>query len=370
METERTSIWLRPERGSRGRAPEHTRDGIAAVAVRLADSDGLGAVTIRSVAEALGSGSASLYRYVESRDELVALMVDQVNGELDHTVTRPRRLARRPPRARPAEPRRSTCGTRGSPTRPPRRATSGRTPSRTSSTPWARCGDLDVDGHRKLEAIGVFSAVVRLLARTEIEQRGARPAAVAVSSRPPPTSCRAERRPPAPRRRDVSTARSSRTTTRPSGCSRASCAGCSSPSAATRRGRSPRGAHDRSRRRSRRPGRPGRPRTVACGSITTCSPTRAPVPTRAPAPTRVPAPRCTLLPMTAPAPTTTSTSTQLPGPTRAPSCTTAPASTYEVSASHAPLVHVGPRARPARHRARAARSARSHRGRPRTPPDP
>ena len=86
METEHTSIWLRPERGSRGRAPEHTRDGIAAVAVRLADSDGLAAVTMRSVAEALGGGSASLYRYVESRDELVALMVDQVNGEIDYTV--------------------------------------------------------------------------------------------------------------------------------------------------------------------------------------------------------------------------------------------------------------------------------------------
>src|SRR5690242_6048756 len=86
MGTEHTSIWLRPERGSRGRAPEHTRDGIAAAAVRLADSDGLGAVTMRSVAEALGGGSASLYRYVESRDELVALMVDQVNAEIDYGV--------------------------------------------------------------------------------------------------------------------------------------------------------------------------------------------------------------------------------------------------------------------------------------------
>jgi len=176
METERTSIWLRPGRGSRGRAPEHTRDGIAAVAVRLADSDGLGAVTIRSVAEALGTGPASLYRYVDSRDELVALMVDQVNGELDHTVLdhtdwladllalarQSRDVYLRHPWLVDAPAVPADLG-----------------PNAVAYLEHAldAMRDLDVDGHRKLEAVGVFSAVVRLLARTEIEQRESDPAA-------------------------------------------------------------------------------------------------------------------------------------------------------------------------------------------------
>ncbi|WP_240746930.1 TetR/AcrR family transcriptional regulator C-terminal domain-containing protein [Cryptosporangium phraense] len=39
---------------------------------------------MRKVATALGAGTASLYRYVTTRDELVALMVDAVNGELGY----------------------------------------------------------------------------------------------------------------------------------------------------------------------------------------------------------------------------------------------------------------------------------------------
>jgi AcrR family transcriptional regulator len=77
------SIWLRPERTGRGPVPEHDRARIAATAVALADEGGLGAVSMRKVATALGTGPASLYRYVDSRDELYELMVDSVAGELD-----------------------------------------------------------------------------------------------------------------------------------------------------------------------------------------------------------------------------------------------------------------------------------------------
>ncbi|KQY24802.1 hypothetical protein ASD16_04735 [Cellulomonas sp. Root485] len=174
METERTSIWLRPERGSRGRAPEHTRDGIAAVAVRLADSAGLDAVTMRSVAGALGGGSASLYRYVESRDELVALMVDQVNGELDYTVLQHTdwladllALGRQSRDVYLRHPWLTDAPA----------ATGDLGPNAVAYLEHAlgAMRDLDVDGHRKLEAVGVFNAVVRLLARNEIEQRGTDP---------------------------------------------------------------------------------------------------------------------------------------------------------------------------------------------------
>lgn len=174
METEHTSIWLRPARGSRGRAPEHTRDGIAAVAVRLADSDGLGAVTMRSVAEALGGGPASLYRYVESRDELVALMVDQVNGEIEHSALNHGdwladllELGRESRAVYLRHPWLLDTPA----------ATGDLGPNAVEYLEHAlrALRDLDVDSHRKLEAIGVFTAVVRLLARTEIEQHGVDP---------------------------------------------------------------------------------------------------------------------------------------------------------------------------------------------------
>ena len=58
------SIWSRAERSARGPAPEHSRAEIASAGVRLADGSGLGAVTMRSVAAAIGTAPASLYRYV------------------------------------------------------------------------------------------------------------------------------------------------------------------------------------------------------------------------------------------------------------------------------------------------------------------
>jgi AcrR family transcriptional regulator len=69
-------IWARPERAARGPRPAHSRDEVAAAAVRLADAEGLDAVSMRRVAAALGAGTTSLYRYVKSRDELLDLMVD------------------------------------------------------------------------------------------------------------------------------------------------------------------------------------------------------------------------------------------------------------------------------------------------------
>ncbi|TQM46162.1 TetR/AcrR family transcriptional regulator [Pseudonocardia cypriaca] len=77
------SIWLRPERTGRGPVPEHDRARISAAAVALADADGLAAVSMRRIASVLGTGPASLYRYVDSRDELLELMADAVAGELD-----------------------------------------------------------------------------------------------------------------------------------------------------------------------------------------------------------------------------------------------------------------------------------------------
>ncbi|MFF5262364.1 TetR/AcrR family transcriptional regulator [Actinomadura viridis] len=86
MPDEPATVWQRPERGARGPAPERSRAQITAVAVRLADADGLAAVSMRGVAAELGTGPASLYRYVGGREDLVDLMADAVAGEVDLTV--------------------------------------------------------------------------------------------------------------------------------------------------------------------------------------------------------------------------------------------------------------------------------------------
>lgn len=52
-----------------------------AAAVAIADEDGLDAVSIRRVAQRLGTGAMTLYWHVESKDDLVALMLDATMAE-------------------------------------------------------------------------------------------------------------------------------------------------------------------------------------------------------------------------------------------------------------------------------------------------
>lgn len=76
-------IWSRPERAGRGPRPAYSRADIAAAAVRLADGDGLEAVTMRQVAGELGCGTMSLYNYVPRKEDLYELMADAVAGEYE-----------------------------------------------------------------------------------------------------------------------------------------------------------------------------------------------------------------------------------------------------------------------------------------------
>jgi AcrR family transcriptional regulator len=66
----------------RGPAPSHSRDEIVDAAIAVADAGGIGAVSMRAVAAALGTGAGSLYRYLSSRDDLLDLMADRAAGEL------------------------------------------------------------------------------------------------------------------------------------------------------------------------------------------------------------------------------------------------------------------------------------------------
>jgi AcrR family transcriptional regulator len=77
----RASIWDLPEHGTRGPRPRHDRAAIAALAVRIADAEGLEAVSMRRVAAELGIAVMSLYNYVPAKDRLAQLMTDQLVGE-------------------------------------------------------------------------------------------------------------------------------------------------------------------------------------------------------------------------------------------------------------------------------------------------
>lgn len=77
----RRAIWLRPARSGRGPVPEHSAEEIARAAIALADVRGLAAVTMRAVAAAIGTAPATLYRYIDTRGELLELMADQAVGE-------------------------------------------------------------------------------------------------------------------------------------------------------------------------------------------------------------------------------------------------------------------------------------------------
>jgi AcrR family transcriptional regulator len=76
-------IWTRPERAGRGPKAAYSRGDIAAAAVRIADAEGLDAVSMRHVAAELGCGTMSLYNYVPRKEDLYELMVDAVSGEHD-----------------------------------------------------------------------------------------------------------------------------------------------------------------------------------------------------------------------------------------------------------------------------------------------
>jgi AcrR family transcriptional regulator len=72
-------IWARPEPGAR--RPRFSREQIAAAALAIADSEGFAAVSMRRVAAELGAGTMTLYHYVRTKDDLVALMDDSLMAE-------------------------------------------------------------------------------------------------------------------------------------------------------------------------------------------------------------------------------------------------------------------------------------------------
>ncbi len=77
-------LWRPTDTSAVRRGPRSSLDvdRIVAGAVRLADAEGLGAVSMRRVAGELGVPAMTLYSHVPGKDELVDLMLDTALGEL------------------------------------------------------------------------------------------------------------------------------------------------------------------------------------------------------------------------------------------------------------------------------------------------
>jgi AcrR family transcriptional regulator len=165
------SIWTRPERPGRGPIPEHSRSEIASTGIALADAAGLGTVTMRKVAAAIGTGPSSLYRYVTNRAELLELMADQARGELTYEgaasgkpTARLLAIAREGHALYLRHPWLLDI---------PAAPIPGPNAIAFIEHCLAALSGMDMSGPAKLETIGLFSGAVRLTAQTELEQRQA-----------------------------------------------------------------------------------------------------------------------------------------------------------------------------------------------------
>jgi AcrR family transcriptional regulator len=74
--------WAATRRERPARTPL-TREAIVDAALRVVDREGADGLSMRRVAEELGTGPASLYWHVASKDELINLLVDRVASEIE-----------------------------------------------------------------------------------------------------------------------------------------------------------------------------------------------------------------------------------------------------------------------------------------------
>jgi AcrR family transcriptional regulator len=82
--------WRAARRERPARAPL-TQEAIVDAALRVVDRDGTDGLSMRRVAEELGTGPASLYWHVASKDELINLLVDRVASEVETPAPDPAR---------------------------------------------------------------------------------------------------------------------------------------------------------------------------------------------------------------------------------------------------------------------------------------
>ncbi|MDT0352451.1 TetR/AcrR family transcriptional regulator [Pseudonocardia charpentierae] len=80
-------LWRLPSTSRRGPRPGRSVDAVVDAAIGLGDDDGLDAVTMRRVAELVGTAPMTLYTYVPGKAELLDLMLDTVYARMPRTDT-------------------------------------------------------------------------------------------------------------------------------------------------------------------------------------------------------------------------------------------------------------------------------------------
>ncbi|PPK69709.1 TetR/AcrR family transcriptional regulator [Actinokineospora auranticolor] len=75
------AVWGLRGRPARGPKRALSLERIVAAGVAVADREGLDALSMSRVANAIGTSAMSLYRYVSAKDELLTLMVDAVYAD-------------------------------------------------------------------------------------------------------------------------------------------------------------------------------------------------------------------------------------------------------------------------------------------------
>lgn len=74
-------LWGTAGRPNRGPKPGLSLAEISRAGMAIADAEGLGALSMRRIAEELGYTTMSLYRYVPGKTELLAVMIDTAIGD-------------------------------------------------------------------------------------------------------------------------------------------------------------------------------------------------------------------------------------------------------------------------------------------------
>jgi len=76
-------VWTRSSVENQRSKPTMSSVRIVEAALRIADQEGVQALSMRRLATELSTGTTSLYRHVAGRDDLIDLMVDSAYGEID-----------------------------------------------------------------------------------------------------------------------------------------------------------------------------------------------------------------------------------------------------------------------------------------------
>src|SRR3954464_2318411 len=76
------TIWTRERKAAPARETL-SREQIVRTAMAILDAEGVSGLSMRKLGTKLAAGATSLYWYVDTKDDLIDLLIDEVWGEID-----------------------------------------------------------------------------------------------------------------------------------------------------------------------------------------------------------------------------------------------------------------------------------------------